>query len=210
MVLALLSPLLATPATAADETIGEKLRNELVIQPEVARQEIHEDAIDEEDFEVGVYAGFLAIEDFGTNPVFGLRFAYHVTEGLFMETSLGISEAGKSSVETLTNTLVLPEDERDYTYYNLLVGYNFLPGESFIGGNHAFNSQFYVVGGIGSTNFANNDEFTVTLGVGYRLLLTDWLTLHIDARDHIFETDLLGEPKTTNNLELHGGLTIFF
>ena len=58
--------------------------------------------------------------------------------------------------------------------------------------------------------FAGNDEFTYNLGVGYRLMLADWLSLHFDARDHIFETDLLGELKTTNNLELHGGLTIFF
>ena len=202
--------LVGASAMAADETIGETLRNELVIQPEVERQVIEEAAIDEEDFEVGVFGGFLAIEDFGTNAVYGARIAYHITEGLFMEAAVGTSEAGKTSVETLTNTLVLPEDDRRYTYYNLSVGYNFLPGESFIGGSHAFNSQFYVIGGIGNTSFAGNDEFTINVGVGYRLLLTDWLTLHIDTRDHIFETDLLGEAKTTNNLELHGGLTFFF
>jgi outer membrane beta-barrel protein len=201
----------AGPAAAAEDSIGGSLRSEPVVQPEIARRDIVEPEIDEEDFEVGAYAGFLSVEDFGTSPVYGVRLAYHVTEDLFLEAAVGTSTADKTSYELLSgNVQLLTDSERDYTYYNLSVGYNVLPGEVFFGRSYAFNSQFYLIGGVGNTRFAGNDEFTVNVGAGYRLLLNDWLTLHLDARDHMFESDLLGEAKTTHNFELHGGLTFFF
>jgi len=201
----------STTQTNAAETIGESLRTEPVVQPEIARREIKTPDIDEEDFEIGLYAGLMSIEDFGTGPVYGARAAYHITEGLFMEVALGSSEAGETSYETLSgDVLLLPEGDRNFTYYNLSVGYNLLPGEVFISDKYAFNSQFYVIGGIGSTSFAGNDEFTVNAGVGYRLLLTDWVALHLDARDHMFNSDLLGKEKLTHNVELTAGLTVFF
>ena len=36
------------------------------------------------------------------------------------------------------------------------------------------------------------------------------LAVHADVRDHMFDSDLLGEKKTTHNIEAHVGLTIFF
>ncbi len=209
-VVGLFSGVFMMPGIAA-ETIGESLRMEPVIQPEVARQEIQQSEIDEENFEVGLFVGVLSIEDFGSNGVYGARFAYHVTEGVFMEMALGTSKAGETSYETLSgNIQILPDDDRNYTYYNLSLGYNLLPGEVFISDKYAFNSQFYLIGGIGSTHFAGNDKFTVNFGAGYRLVTTDWLALHLDARDHMFNSDLLGEEKTTHNLEFHAGLTLFF
>ena len=35
-------------------------------------------------------------------------------------------------------------------------------------------------------------------------------TLRVDARDHIFQVDLLGDKQTNHNLEFTGGLSIFF
>ena len=101
-------------------------------------------------------------------------------------------------------------ENRDLTYYNISFGYNFLPGEIFLGRKTAMNSALYLIGGIGGTRFAQEDKFTVNFGVGARVLATDWLALHLDFRDHIFATDLLGSNKATNNLEAHIGITVFF
>jgi outer membrane beta-barrel protein len=204
------SPLSAQD-TIGEDTIGDSLRSEPVVQPEIARREIVEPDIDEEDFEVGGFVGFLSIEDFGTSPVYGARLAYHVTEDIFLEAAAGTSTADKTSYELLSgNVQLLTDDERDFTYYNLSAGYNLLPGEAFFFDRFALNSQLYLMVGVGNTRFAGNDEFTVNVGVGYRLLVNDWLALHLDARDHMFESDLLGETKSTHNIEAHGGLTIFF
>ena len=87
---------------------------------------------------------------------------------------------------------------------------NLLPGETFLGEGWAFNSALYVIGGVGITSFADDDRFTINFGAGYRFLATDWLAIHLDARDHVFNIDLLGKEKTAHNLELTTGITVFF
>lgn len=184
---------------------------EQVIQPDLERRVYTEADIDTEDFEIGAFAGVLNIEDFGSSPVYGVRAAYHITEDFFLEAAYGQSEADETSYELLSGAArILTGDQRDYTYYNLSVGYNILPGEAFIGSKWAFNTALYIIAGVGSTDFAGDSEFTVNFGAGYRFLLTDYLAVHIDVRDHVFDSDLLGESKTTHNLEATGGLTIFF
>jgi len=182
-----------------------------VIEPEVARREIKEPKIDSEDFELGAFIGVMSIEDFGSGAVYGARLAYHMTEGFFVEGSVGRSEAGQTSFEILSGGApLLSDSERTLTYYNLNVGYNILPGEAFIGEGRAYNSALYISAGLGSTRFAGDDRFTVNFGAGYRFLLTDSITFHVDFRDHLFDIDLLGEEKTAHNLEGSLGVTVFF
>jgi len=182
-----------------------------VIDPAVERREIKEPAIDREDFEIGAYAGILSIEDFGSNLSYGISLAYHITEGFFLEGRVGQSEAGRTSFEILSGGAELISDsERTYTYYNLSLGYNILPGEVFLGEGRAYNTSLYLIGGLGSTTFAGDDRFTVNFGAGYRFLLTDSVALHLDFRDHLFDIDLLGEEKTAHNLEATLGFTVFF
>ncbi len=187
------------------------LEPEQVINPNVERRDIREPKIDVEDFEIGGFAGIMSIEDFGSDLVYGIRLAYHVTEGFFVEGSLGQTEAGLTSFEVLSGGApILSNSDREYTYYNLNVGYNILPGEGFIGESRAYNTGLYIVAGLGSTRFAGDDRFTVNYGAGYRFLLNDSVALHLDFRDHLFDIDLLGEEKTVHNLEGHVGVTVFF
>jgi outer membrane beta-barrel protein len=182
-----------------------------VIDPEVERREIKEPAIDKEDFEIGAFVGVMSIEDFGTNLVYGARIAYHLTEGFFVEGTVGQSDGGLTSFEILSGGAPLISDsERQLTYYNLNLGYNILPGEVFLGEGHAYNQQLYLIAGLGSTRFAGDDRFTVNFGAGYRFLLNDSVAIHIDFRDHLFDIDLFGEEKTAHNLEAHVGVTVFF
>lgn len=182
-----------------------------IIDPEVARRTIKVPKIDTENLEIGAYFGALSIEDFTTNNVYGLTASYHVTEDFFFQANYGRARAGRTSFETLGgNIQLLTPDERRFTYYNLSLGYNFLPGEVFIGRNRALTSAFYLLGGIGSTKFAGDQRFTLNFGAGFRVLPTDWLAIHIEAQDLVFQSDLLGEDKLTNNIGAHIGATVFF
>ncbi|MDH3576531.1 MAG: outer membrane beta-barrel domain-containing protein [Gammaproteobacteria bacterium] len=182
-----------------------------VIDPEVERREIKEPAIDREDFEIGGYVGIMSVEDFGTDVVYGVRLAYHITAGFFVEGTVGRTEAGLTSFEELSGgARLITDSQRTFTYYNLNLGYNILPGEVFIGEGRAYNTNLYLIAGLGSTRFAGDDRFTVNVGAGYRFLLSDSIALHLDFRDHLFDIDLLGEEKTAHNLEGHLGFTVFF
>jgi len=185
--------------------------SEPVIEPGIERRTITEADIDSEDFEVGAFVGVMSIEDFGSNVVYGVRAAYHTTEDFFFEVGAGTTQAGKTSYETLSGgAQLLTGSQRDLNYYNISLGYNVLPGEGFIGSRYAFNSALYVMAGAGDTEFADDSHFTFNVGMGYRFLMNDWVALHLDFKDHIFESDLLGTDKYTHNLEGTVGLTMFF
>jgi len=182
-----------------------------VINPGIERREIQPAAIDTEDFEIGPYTGMLSIQDFDSAVVYGVRAAWHVTEDFFFEANYGTSEGDLTSYEKLSGGAPLFEDaERDYTFYNLNLGWNALPGEIFLFGDKAMKSDLYLIAGGGSTDFLGDNWFTVTVGAGYRVLLNDWMAWRLDVRDHIFDRDTFGEEETTNNVELSTGITIFF
>jgi outer membrane beta-barrel protein len=191
------------PETAQDEPP--------IVQPQVERRVVKTPHIKAKDFEIGAYYGALSIENFGTNPLYGADVAYHVTEDIFLQGNVARSKAGKSSLEEVFPQItVLGESGRQFTYYDADVGYNFLPGEVFLGKGRAYNTALYATVGMGAVKFAETDHFALNFGVGTRILVTDWLSLHLDVRDHIFESALFGVTKNTHNIEAALGLSVFF
>ena len=162
-------------------------------------------------FEIGAHYGILSIEDFGSHPAYGVDLAYHMTEDLFIRAEAGRSTGGRTSFETLSgNIQLLTEGERRFTYYDLGLGYNFLPGEAFFGRSRAMTSSFYVIGGAGATQFAGDKKVTAMFGAGYQVLPLDWLAVRIGVEDHMFQSNLLGSSKLTHNIEAGLGVSVFF
>jgi outer membrane beta-barrel protein len=208
--LVMMASLMLSFTVNAEEVIESVLKGTPLIEPVVEREEIIDAKIDDEDFEIGFYGGFYSTEDFGTNSVIGARFAYHITEDFFIEFTGGESTTRETSAETLFFVELLDDDERILRYYNVSIGYNVLPGEAFISSGWAFYTAFYAVAGVGTTQFAGENLFTVNAGVGFRFIVTDWLAVHFDMRDHIYELDVITDDELTHNLELHSGITFFF
>lgn len=188
--------------TAPNET-------EQVIQPEVSRSDAKIPKISSSDFEVGLYAGMLSVEDFGSSAVYGLRLAYHVTEDYFVEGLYGRSSVSDQSFCDVGLCLFTQRQE-PLSYYALSAGYNLLPSEIFVRKSYAMNSAVYLLAGVGSTSFASESHFTFNVGLGLRVLPRDWLALHLTLRDYLFNTDFLGTNKLTNNIELTGGISVYF
>ncbi len=204
------APAPADEGASTDRTADEDTTPPRVIEPEVERRNVKVPRIKSQDIELGGYIGTLNIEDFGAHRVFGVQAAYHITEDFFFQAEYGRSEAGRSSFEILSNISLVPDNERWFKYYDMSVGYNFLPGEVFIGRNRAMTSSFYVLAGVGATDFGGDSKFTANFGAGYKVLPTDWLAVHVAVEDRVFNSDLLGIDKLASNLEAHLGLTVFF
>lgn len=205
---------LVAPSTRAQDQaapVGGATDTPQVVEPQVERREVKPLKVPTENFEIGMLIGTIGIEDFGSSIVGGSRIAYHFTEDLFAELSVGRAKAGKTSYEDLSGAAqLLTDEERKLTYYDVAAGWNFLPGEVFFGRKRAMPAAVYATLGVGDTRFAGDDHFTVALGAGLRLVVNEWLALHIDARDHMFKSDLLGKEKLTQNLEFTLGATAFF
>src|SRR3984957_12539412 len=166
-------------AVVAEDAQGDPT----VVEPQVNRRDVKTPKIKAKDFEVGAYFGALSIQDFGTNPVYGIRLAYHVSEDIFLEGYAAYSKSGQSSLEEVFPQItVLSSSGRQFTYYDLDVGYNVLPGEIFLGRGRAFNSALYVTFGMGDVKFAQQDHFALNFGVGAGVLVDVCLALRAGAR----------------------------
>ena len=182
----------------------------VIVEPEITRKKIDVATIDAQDVEIGAFVGMMNVEDFGTNSLTGVSIAYHVTEDIFASISLGQTTTGQTSFEVISDARLLTDDERKYQYYDLNVGFNLLPGEGFVGDSTAFNSSFYTIFGVGSTKFAGDQRFTFSGGVGYKVVFQDWFAMHVEAKDHVFDIDILGTDKSTHNINFNVGFTAYF
>lgn len=193
--------LAALPAHAADEP---------VVQPQVDRRDIKLPKFPSNDFEVGLFGGIYSTQNFGSSPAWGGRLAYHITEDFFVELNAGTTRVSDEAFRRILPGGIFTDDTETLVYSNINVGMNVLPGEVFIGRNHAMPSQVYVVAGGGTTRFNGQRMQTFDFGVGVKVFLSDSWALRVDMRDNIFKLDLLGKSDMTHNVELNAGVSFLF
>ncbi|MBI5272315.1 MAG: outer membrane beta-barrel domain-containing protein [Burkholderiales bacterium] len=193
----------AAPALAAD------LKDAAVV-PEVDRRDVKLPKFPSSDFEVGIYGGLYATQNFGSSMAGGARMAYHITEDFFVEASAGQTTVSDEAFRRILPGGIFTGDTEKLIYSNLNVGWNVLPGEIFIGSRYAMPSQVYLVAGGGTTRFNGQRMSTWDIGVGVKVYLTDFWALRIDMRDNVYQLDLLGKRDTTHNVELNAGVSFLF
>lgn len=181
-----------------------------VVDPKVERRAVREAAIDAGMFEVGLYSGFLTVEDFNSNPLIGISGNYHISERWLIQLNYARSDVEKSTYEEVIDGSFLKSDDRQFEYFELSGAYNVFPGRSFFTKKSKYNSGLYFLAGVGNSSFAGDDNFTLVLGSSYRVVISDWLTCNLDLRDHIVERKFLDDDKFTHNIELSLGLNILF
>jgi outer membrane beta-barrel protein len=197
-------------AAAADPPLPAPTTNDQVVVPEVDRRNVRLPKFPSNDFEFGVFGGTYATQNFGASAVVGARLGYAITEDFFVEGVYAQTKVSDALFRQILPGGIFPDEKEKLSYYNLSVGYNILPGEIFIGSRYARPAALYVIGGVGSTKFDEQRRPTLNFGFGYRVFLADWAALQLDMRDHVYSLDLLGKRQSTQNLELTGGLTIFY
>lgn len=183
-----------------------------VIQPAEQTTSIRPAVIDGGQFEFGPYVGFLSVEDFNTNLVAGLSLSYHVNSRLLAQFNYGRSTTERATFEDISGDgeNFLSEGDRDFHYQSLLAGYNLMPGRSFLGERRKFNSYIYLMAGAGRVSFAGEDNTGLVLGINYKTVLREWLTVNLDFRDVIVDRAFLGNNKTTHNIEMTLGISALF
>jgi len=154
---------------------------------------------------VGIYTGLINYENFNSNYLVGLTFSYPFDEHVFIDAEFGVSSINDTEYRNIGLPL-LSEEETDVQFYNVLVGYNILPGEVYWSREKTLISSFYLIGGVGSISFDNNNYVSVQFGAGFKMGLDKNKSIRFEARDRLFDTDILGTDKLSNNIEFHLGI----
>jgi outer membrane beta-barrel protein len=204
-----LALLMHVEAHAADAPAVDATPDQVIV-PQVERREVHKPKYPSNDFEVGLFGGTYSSQNFGTSFNWGARLGYDITEDFFVEATYGRTKVSDKAFRQILPGGIFTAEQEKLKYYDLSVGWNFLPGEIFIGKNWAKASTMYVIGGLGNTSFDSQRMQTWNFGMGAKLFLADWVALRADVRDHVFTLDLLGKRSTMQNPELSLGFAFFF
>jgi outer membrane beta-barrel protein len=183
---------------------------EQVIQPQLDRRDVKVLHIPSNDFEFGLFTGDYNTEYFGVDLVGGARLGYHITEDFFAEAVYGDTRVTDEVFRQILPGGVFRNVKERLSYYELSAGINVLPGELFFWKHTARPCALYLIAGLGSTKFLDKRHLTANAGFGVRVWLANWAALQVDMRDHIFSLDVLGQQRSTQNLEFSGGVTFFF
>jgi len=176
-----------------------------IVKPDTEQEVIKDSDIRNVSMSVGMYAGVISYENFDSNYLTALYLSYPFNEKVFVEAEFGVSAINDSEYRNIGLPL-FDSEESDVTFYTVLVGYNLLPGEVYWSQEKTLISSFYLVGGIGSISFDQQDTLTINLGAGFKMQLDDNKSLRFEARDRVFDTDTLGTDKLSNNVEFHLGI----
>jgi outer membrane beta-barrel protein len=205
------SLILAALSFSNTANAAEESDTSVQVKADVERRLILDDVLDTENFELGIQGGIISIEDFESSSWISAHLGYHITESFYLKARYGQGAGGKTSFEKLVNSApLLTEEQREFTYYGLNIGYNLLPGEIFFSKDLVLNSLFSIELGAGSTEFAGDEQFTVNVTANYRVFINDWVAWDIGMSDYIFDTQVTGESKTTHNLNFVTGFSVYF
>src|SRR5207237_3624144 len=117
-------------ALAADPPAGS---NDQVVVPQVDRRDIEKPKFPSNDFEIGLFTGTYATQNFGSSWVYGARIGYHITEDFFVEGVYGQTKVSDELFRQILPGGIFETDKEKLSYYNFSIGYNLFPGEIFLG-----------------------------------------------------------------------------
>lgn len=149
--------------------------------------------INNEVISVGVFAGIVNVQDFTSEFAPGLSATFRASEDFFIQYNFLEADVSLSSYEN-SQGAYFTGDDRTFTHYDLLIGYNLFQGE-FFPSPTASLSTLYTVVGVGNTDFGGESKLTYTLGLGYEVALTRKISAHIDFRDYIYQSSLVSDEK---------------
>lgn len=177
-----------------------------VIDPDKNIATANAAARDTEHVEFGLYVGILSVEDFNTNSSIGFSARYFIKENIFVEGNYGRSSTKRANPEGSQNF----NPDRTFSYIGIAAGYQMLKGRSFLGKKRKYNTGLYAVGGLESIKFADESTSGAVLGLSYKTILTDLVTVNLDFKNHIFNRSFLNDDKLTLNPEMIIGFNLIF
>lgn len=182
----------------------------VIIEPEKTVTNVQAAAIDTEHFELGFYLGSVSVEEFNTNLLTGVSLTYHINSTWLTQAQYGISKVQRAAFEDNSGFIFLSDDDLNYEYLRVMGGYKIIDGRSFLGKRHKFNSAIYFLAGVSDVEFAGSRNQGLALGLSYRTVITDWLTMNFDINNTTVNLKLFNDQTKSNNTEMAIGVNALF
>ncbi len=173
-------------------------------------------ALNNEVFELSIFAGIINVEDFGSELAPGVSATFRATEDFFiqynyLQAKMSLSSYEKRNVKSGIVNQYFQGDERTFKHYDLLVGYNLFQGEFSPSTANTNLSNLHIVAGVGDIEFGGESNFSYTWGFGYQVSLTRRFALHFDYRHYIYKSNLVfDQERSVSATQISTGASFLF
>ena len=178
--------------------------------PQVDRRDIEKPKFPSNDFEIGLFTGTYATQNFGSSWVYGARIGYHITEDFFVEGVYGQTKVSDELFRQILPGGIFARTPKSSATTTCRSATTCSRARSSSAAGAPGRRSSTSSPASAAPSSTDQSKPTFNAGFGYRVYLADWVALQLDLRDHIFSLDLLGKRQSTQNVELTGGLTFFF
>lgn len=161
--------------------------------------------------EIYLFGGVYSSDMMGASPLAGASYSFHISEDFALEASFNyayLSSSFSGPLERFTGYDVFKK-QHAFIYLGSLVWHPF-HGKFMFFRSAVPHFDIYFTAGVGITDSNTSQGLTYTAGAGIKIFTTQWLSLRVEIRDHIYVQQLLGSEALTNNLALTLGVGFWF
>lgn len=157
--------------------------------------------------EINIFGGVYSSDMMGASPLGGVSYTFHINEDFALEAGFNyayLSSSFSGPVERFTGYNLF-EKQHAFIYLGSLVWHPF-HGKFMFFRSGVPHFDFYLTAGVGITDSNTSEGLTYTAGAGIKIFTTEWFSVRIEIRDHIYVQQLLASEALTNNLAVTLGV----
>ena len=192
-----------------------------IIAPKIERNQINTPNSNTKLLDGSAYVGLFKLEGFQTQPLTGIQMALHPLNWLFIEANYGVSQVNDDDRESVGFKSTIADEKLEILSVNL--GIQVAKSQIMLNRNHptALNANGYLSVGAGNMKISIDPQLdaqkqntveldTIVLGLGFKLMLNQWLIIDSTVRDHISTEAILDDESKGHNLEFRVGLGVYY
>ncbi|HLU68338.1 MAG TPA: outer membrane beta-barrel domain-containing protein [Kofleriaceae bacterium] len=160
--------------------------------------------------ELSLVGGAYVSDLFSSTYALGASYTYHMTENTAVEMSAVVTHENADVLEALEDERMdLIDDEfAQVRFFESLLLWTPVYGKLRLGGS-IVRFDIHLDAGVGVVDSPTSRGATGVAGIGLKLFAGRALAFRLDARDHVFQQELLDESFIVNDLSLTLGLSLF-
>jgi outer membrane beta-barrel protein len=199
------APALRTTQVCIDEAIA----NRLAVKRQ-RRKAVDRLFVKQARHELSAIGGYYQSDLFSGTYVAGGSYTYHMTENTAVEFGAAYTHANADVIRAIEDgraTLLDDEYDRMVLVESMLL-WSPIYGKLRLGGS-IVRFDINAALGVGVAEAATSRGAVGVAGVGMKLFVGRALAFRIDARNHVFQQELLDEPFLVNDMSITSGLSLF-
>ncbi|PCJ22217.1 MAG: hypothetical protein COB04_00210 [Gammaproteobacteria bacterium] len=213
-------PLLLTSGTAYAQ--GKALdehqttNQSSIIKPEIERNKINATSLNNTLIDSTAYVGLFKPQGFETQALTGIQIAIHPLDWIFVEANYGVSQINDDARVSAGFQTIIDDDQLEVLSAH--IGIQVANSQLILNRPTpiALNASGFLSVGAGNIKISTSPQRsteklnTIVLGMGFKILLNQWLIIDSTVRDHISDSALLDKDSKGHNLEFRVGLGIHY